>query len=96
MSSDEESKSTAKFMDYVDSPAAFDKPREVLRATIALSKYDSKIQANPVFKKLSTIVEKAGYLNKQGGNWKSWKKRYFFLSGPFVTYYTDEDVGLPY
>ena len=42
-------------------------------------------------------MEKSGWLNKQGGRIKSWKKRYFVLSGPIARYYSkpgDSQKGL--
>jgi hypothetical protein len=78
--------------EQVDSEAAAAKPRDAFRPASVVETLDPALKANPVFSQLSSTVERAGYLIKQGGNWKSWKKRYFFLSGPFITYYHDEDV----
>lgn len=38
----------------------------------------------------------AGYLTKEGGGWKSWKRRYFVLSlGGILNYYEDESMRKP-
>lgn len=37
---------------------------------------------------------KAGWLNKQGGRIKSWKKRYFVLEGPLAQYYSKPNESL--
>ncbi|ELP94179.1 hypothetical protein EIN_185860 [Entamoeba invadens IP1] len=37
---------------------------------------------------------KSGWLMKEGGGWKSWKKRFFVLDGATLTYYKDDTKKL--
>lgn len=62
-----------------------------------LSAYDQipKDLADGLFHKIGGMVKKSGYLNKQGGNWKNWKRRFFVLQGPFLIYYEDENSPTP-
>jgi predicted nucleic acid-binding Zn-ribbon protein len=48
-----------------------------------------------IFGKIGTLVRKSGFLHKQGANWKGWRRRYFVLQGPFMTYYEEENSYSP-
>jgi len=43
----------------------------------------------------STSRTKTGWLKKQGGSWKSWKKRYFVIEGTKLKYYKNEKDTVP-
>lgn len=38
-----------------------------------------------------TMADKAGFLTKEGGRWKSWKKRWFVLKNDLI-YYSKKQV----
>lgn len=48
-----------------------------------------------LFQVLGSIVHKEGYMSKQGGSWKTWKRRFFVLRGNFITYYESEGEASP-
>lgn len=37
-------------------------------------------------------AKKSGWLTKEGGGWKSWKRRWFVLDGNRLTYHKKEGV----
>ena len=53
-------------------------------------KFNSKLQVNSKDKVLMK-----GYLYKQGGNYKSWTKRYFVLQSDVLYYYENADAIKP-
>eukprot|EP01114_Cavostelium_apophysatum_P019654 TRINITY_DN6398_c0_g2_i1.p2 TRINITY_DN6398_c0_g2~~TRINITY_DN6398_c0_g2_i1.p2 ORF type:complete len:465 (-),score=135.25 TRINITY_DN6398_c0_g2_i1:2613-4007(-) len=40
-------------------------------------------------------ADKAGYMIKQGGKWKTWKRRYFILKDNFLYYFADPKDAIP-
>lgn len=42
-----------------------------------------------------TMAAKEGYLVKEGGSYKNWKKRWVILSGPFLYYFKSPQVSVP-
>jgi len=43
------------------------------------------------FEQMGPNAELEGYMQKEGGNYKSWKKRYFILKAGRLEYYADKD-----
>ena len=41
------------------------------------------------------LQQKAGYLQKEGDVWRTWKRRYFVLSSQLLSYYSDRDATTP-
>ena len=66
-------------------PAAKKKDKKASRASKTVSVYNVNMARQPV-------LERSGYLYKQGGSVKSWKKRFFVLKNSSLYYYkTEED-----
>ena len=40
-------------------------------------------------------ITKSGWLKKQGGSWKSWKKRFFVIDGTKLKYFKNEKDSNP-
>lgn len=42
------------------------------------------------------LRDKEGWMEKQGGRYKSWKRRYFRFLGPALCYYKDDKYVMPF
>jgi TPR repeat protein len=58
-----------------------------LHASDLISKADDLAKWDPSYNHANTL---SGYINKQGGKWRSWNKRWFVLCDNYLFYFKDE------
>lgn len=73
-------------------------PQQITMDVNNLSPREGELEEDPEFFKVSVSEllkdsKKSGYLDKEGGSIKSWKKRFFVLNENFLYYFEDESVS---